>query len=773
MNRRTARVSIAGALIAVLGLAVVPAVTVQAAPGTDSCVSNQLRQVTAAGHAQPLTGSVPVVFIHGILSTAATWDGSSAGSIAGQAARMRGATVWTFDYGSENLDWVTNPAIGPAFATAIACLAQNSGHQVVIVAHSMGGLATQFAVGQPDPYGGMVADHVAEVITIGTPYLGSMLLSAFQALRTGARWIYPEQYRVAAEAILSACAGVTSGICGLLNVLPSQIGTALELHSTAIRDLPPWPTGLPVYDVAGDIKLIQLVAGPLSGSLDLGDIPVLTDSATAHETTGKAFEVSCGTETLWNLVHGNPGPCYHVNLPSDPDVIQTVLTSIRARINDALLPQWTAATVAPGPITSVSCSGQFCVAVGADGAFGNRHGYALTYSGGAWAKPIPLGTGNNYTVSCPRADYCVAATDTGYAYTLENNIWSGARNIYPAANVQPSSADAVEDISCASPSFCVAVTAEGKALTWNGTSWSAPQAIGLPGIQPPVFPGEFSYVSISCTTAAFCLAGTDIDAFNAPSAIWNGTQWSATPPGPMKGAFWHVSCANSAFCMVSGGYHAVGDISSIWDGAGWSGLAQPSNEGPALGFSQASCPKTGFCVAVDGGASFNGSMADRRNSGIFTWSNGTWNGPELLDAKGDLDTISCSTSGLCVAADSSGNIFVNPYGGMPIQSQAQSPETACPDSVQLLSAWNSAPAAIRQSWVAPQVTGFTDIGCWHGWVVAVPTTVSPGNGDVVFSQVGSLHLITVTELQQQFRSAVCAASDAPAGWRNPPLISCN
>jgi pimeloyl-ACP methyl ester carboxylesterase len=102
-----------------------------------------------------------------------------------------------------------------------------------------------------------------------------------------------------------------------------------------------------------------------------------------------------------------------------------------------------------------------------------------------------------------------------------------------------------------------------------------------------------------------------------------------------------------------------------------------------------------------------------------------------------------------------------------------SPGTTCPDSTQLLSAWNSAPAAIRQSWVGPQVTGFADISCWRSWVVTMPIAVSPGNGEVVFSQTGSLHLITVTELQQQFRSEVCSAPDAPPGWRSPPLISCN
>jgi hypothetical protein len=112
------------------------------------------------------------------------------------------------------------------------------------------------------------------------------------------------------------------------------------------------------------------------------------------------------------------------------------------------------------------------------------------------------------------------------------------------------------------------------------------------------------------------------------------------------------------------------------------------------------------------------------------------------------------------------------WNGQKFMTDA-SPATICPDSTQLLSTWNSAPATLRQSWVSPQVTGFADISCWHSWVVAMPIAVSPGNGLVVFSQTGSLHLITVAELQQQFRKEVCSAPDAPPGWRNPPLISCN
>jgi pimeloyl-ACP methyl ester carboxylesterase len=117
-----------------------PAAMSAAARGSDSCAGSQLQQVP--GGSTTLAGSAPVVFIHGIISTAQMWQPTTPGSIAYQAARIRGVTAWTFRYQPESLDWVTNPAIGPAFARGLACLADNSGHDVIVVAHSMGGLAT-------------------------------------------------------------------------------------------------------------------------------------------------------------------------------------------------------------------------------------------------------------------------------------------------------------------------------------------------------------------------------------------------------------------------------------------------------------------------------------------------------------------------------------------------------------------------------------------------------------------------------------------------------
>jgi hypothetical protein len=177
--------------------------------------------------------------------------------------------------------------------------------------------------------------------------------------------------------------------------------------------------------------------------------------------------------------------------------------------------------------------------------------------------------------------------------------------------------------------------------------------------------------------------------------------------------------------MVSGGYHAVGDISSIWNGAGWSGLAQPANEGPALGFNQASCPETGFCVAVDGGASVNGSTADSRNSGIFTWSNGNWSGPELTDAKGYLDTISCSASGLCAAADSAGNIYINPSAQTPASNPAQVSLCAVAQLSKTVSAANPTAAS---GWTVKKYA------CEGGYAIVEVYLPSAGNGFAVLKQ---------------------------------------
>jgi pimeloyl-ACP methyl ester carboxylesterase len=269
-----------------------------------------------------------VVFIHGIISKPNMWKPSTPGSIAYQAARISGITAWTFNYQPEALDWVTNPAIGPAFADSLACLAHASGNKVIVVAHSMGGLATQYALAQPDRHGGTVGTHVAEVITVGTPYRGSELLSAMQAARTG---VDLSSSGLLAEALLSACAGHTSWPCALPAVLPSQVGTDLELNSAAIAQLPPWPARLPVLDIAGDMGLLIGIDHIfVLHRFDVGDVAVTVGSATAHNTTGTPLIKHCNSLKLLGAIYGNPSPCFHNRLVNDGDIITRILTAIRA-----------------------------------------------------------------------------------------------------------------------------------------------------------------------------------------------------------------------------------------------------------------------------------------------------------------------------------------------------------------------------------------------------------------------------------------------------------
>jgi pimeloyl-ACP methyl ester carboxylesterase len=309
--------------------------TVTSPAGPGACLAGQtsLAQVTAGGQAGPVTGSVPVIFVHGIVSSPAMWKTDTPGSLTWQAAAMKGLTAWTFNYARYAEDWVTNSAIGPALASAIGCLAHASGHQVIVVAHSMGGLATQYAVGMA---GSAAAGHVAGVVTVGTPYTGSQVLSDMQAAVNGAEVTggVSEDGDIAAvaEALLSACAGIATHTadnpCLLASVLRAPIGTALEVNSPEIRALPPWPSSLPVLDVGGNMDLF-LGVGLIGIHTHPGDIAVTLPSATAHDTAGAPFVLACSTSFL-KLVRQLALPsCFHSDLVNDKPVINRILKQIR------------------------------------------------------------------------------------------------------------------------------------------------------------------------------------------------------------------------------------------------------------------------------------------------------------------------------------------------------------------------------------------------------------------------------------------------------------
>lgn len=247
---------------------------VAAAGASSSCLTSaplvqQVQQVTVHGRRNVLPGSIPVLFVHGINEGPAIWDPPSPSRIPGipdQAAAIPGMTAWTFNYYHWSLDWVNTQQIGPNLATAISCLSHVSGKSVIIVTHSMGGLATQYALGRlpilRTSYGATLSPDVLAVINIGTPYQGSLLLSDVQALITGSEVgsgvLSDIPLGDAAEAYLNYCevlGPTTSGPCSLLSILRSSVGTDLEYESAEIRQLPRWPDHLAVWDIVGDMTL--------------------------------------------------------------------------------------------------------------------------------------------------------------------------------------------------------------------------------------------------------------------------------------------------------------------------------------------------------------------------------------------------------------------------------------------------------------------------------------------------------------------------------------
>jgi pimeloyl-ACP methyl ester carboxylesterase len=356
-------------------LAAMPAASASAAAAATS-VRAQSTSGTACDatqvypSSQPAEGSVAVLFVHGLDSFPGIWGEGPGRPITAQVAALPGVTAWTFDYSSVAVQWVTNPQIGPALASTITCLAQLTGQQVIVVGHSMGGLATQYAVSQTGSDGGLVASHVAEVITIGTPTKGSLsgLIAAAGTVgietATSVLGGLPGKALVAGvEALHSACAGAVinqpqADPCGWFGLDETPAGRALLYGSAELAALPPWPTGLPVVAMAGNIDE-GVTVGRLSISVPLGDVIVSLGSATAYDTSGAPFIATCPNVSILSLL-SDSNLCYHHNLPHNSQIEAAVLAQIRAHLPPTASPTASPAPSAGGqvsypPIPSSDC----------------------------------------------------------------------------------------------------------------------------------------------------------------------------------------------------------------------------------------------------------------------------------------------------------------------------------------------------------------------------------------------------------------------------------
>jgi pimeloyl-ACP methyl ester carboxylesterase len=267
-------------------------------------------------------------------------------SLIGQLQRIPGAAVFTFDYHEYSTRWVDDPHTGPALGDAIDCLFRATGEKVIIVAHSMGGLAARYALTHRGRAGTNRAGEVSTVVTFGTPETGSLLaMLGVTGLNVGAA----TSAQLGVLRLILAVCGHASGTaldtgtaCDLLppplRALDSPAGQALRYGSAQLAALAPFPKGVTVDALAGDTVFTVPAIGwfRLPWQVDtvpVGDLIVTVGSA-VHGATS-VTEAHCAyqlspvrgtTDTIGLLlgvtarndvaqpITSVAGACYHVNL---------------------------------------------------------------------------------------------------------------------------------------------------------------------------------------------------------------------------------------------------------------------------------------------------------------------------------------------------------------------------------------------------------------------------------------------------------------------------
>jgi len=249
-----------------------------------------------------LGDSTPVVLVHGLNSNIGVWD-----SMMSSLAEIDDLKPVKFDYQAVNNEWVTHEDIGPKLARYIDCLAQVSLEgggkgKVIVLAHSMGGLATRYAVNETVD-DRLVADEVGLVITIGTPHWGSDMAK----------------------------------LCESLGLMPQCRGSAplaLRPDSSELANLPEFPDSIPVRAIAGDVTLRDQLF-ETEFALDLNsDVVVKVDSATAFSsdtTVGdgeSVFECDGKYTRFLGFITGIEAACEHTTMLSTDYIQEDVIVSI-------------------------------------------------------------------------------------------------------------------------------------------------------------------------------------------------------------------------------------------------------------------------------------------------------------------------------------------------------------------------------------------------------------------------------------------------------------
>jgi hypothetical protein len=181
---------------------------------------------------------------------------------------------------------------------------------------------------------------------------------------------------------------------------------------------------------------------------------------------------------------------------------------------------------------------------------------------------------------------------------------------------------------------------------------AATSGFGLTSIASAAYPwstsletgSEISFVRVSCSSPTFCMAiGNDQHAGIERSWTFDGSTWSVGPSfTPKAGAPRDISCVSSDFCLV------IGDHTWAWTyrSGAWEVSASELNSGVFVEIPDVSCVSETFCAA--GGGSLG-------TGGLWNFDGHTWT--LSFPGHGEVEALSCSAPGFCVAGDSDAFLY--------------------------------------------------------------------------------------------------------------------
>jgi hypothetical protein len=256
--------------------------------------------------------------------------------------------------------------------------------------------------------------------------------------------------------------------------------------------------------------------------------------------------------------------------------------------------------IAPPPwLPAISCTGgPLCAVV--DGSDHTSLGDGTT-----WTPPSPLGAvpampvnpadpgpghqdARSAAVSCPTAQFCAFADNTGHLATLHGTTWSAPRAF--TTRVGASTVGLYQSgrvgVSCTDDATCTALVG-GAVLDWDGTTWTASAA-------PWGSSAATGDTAVSCPAAGTCVAvhGSSV------STRVPGTGWSVPRFIDGNGRLDAVSCPSVSVCVAADAYGDVlRMIGGVW---GPPQKVVPTSSAYTGDGTSLSCPSTQFCMVIDG-----------------------------------------------------------------------------------------------------------------------------------------------------------------------------